>query len=64
MVARNEHTGKAIISKPSTKAYEDGWDRIFGKKEIDCDECEDGKWYDASHGANRTCQKCEGTGKL
>lgn len=31
---------------------------------IACDECEDGRWYDASHGASRTCNKCRGTGKL
>ena len=29
----NDITGDKLISKPSTKAYEDGWERIFGKKD-------------------------------
>jgi hypothetical protein len=31
MVAKNEHTGDKLQSKPSTKKYRDGWDAIFGK---------------------------------
>lgn len=30
--AVNEVTGALIKSKPPTEAYEEGWDRIFGKK--------------------------------
>lgn len=33
MATRNDITGDEIKSKSSTKAYEDNWDRIFGKKE-------------------------------
>lgn len=33
MVAKNDITGDAIKTKASTKAYEDNYDRIFGKKE-------------------------------
>ena len=33
MAARNDITGDEIKSKTSSSAYEDGWDRIFGKKE-------------------------------
>lgn len=33
MAAKNDITGDEIKSKSSTKAYEDNWDRIFGKKE-------------------------------
>lgn len=28
-----------MISKPSTKQYEDGWDLIFGKQKRDCQIC-------------------------
>lgn len=33
MVAKNDITGDEIKSKSSTSDYEDGWDRIFGKKD-------------------------------
>ena len=33
MATRNDVTGDSIASKPSTDAYRDGWDRIFGKAE-------------------------------
>jgi len=33
MVAKNDVTGDAIRSRQSSKQYEDGWDRIFGKKD-------------------------------
>ena len=33
MASKNDITGDEIKSKASTSAYEDGWDRIFGKKE-------------------------------
>lgn len=32
MIATNDITGDAILSKSSTDAYRDGWDRIFGQK--------------------------------
>lgn len=32
MVAKNDITGDAIKSRTNSQAYEDGWDRIFGKK--------------------------------
>ena len=32
MATKNDITGDEIKSKSSTKAYEDGYDRIFGKK--------------------------------
>jgi hypothetical protein len=32
MVARNDITGDKIQTKESTKAYEDNWEKIFGKK--------------------------------
>lgn len=31
--ARNDITGDFIHSKPSSDMFEQGWDRIFGKKE-------------------------------
>lgn len=33
MATRNDITGDEIKSKSSTKAYEDNWERIFGKKD-------------------------------
>ena len=33
MVTKNDITGDSLTSKASTKAYDDGWDRIFGKKD-------------------------------
>lgn len=32
MTAKNDVTGDALRSRGPSKAYEDGWDRIFGKK--------------------------------
>ena len=32
MATKNDVTGDTIQSKGYTKAYADGWDRIFGKK--------------------------------
>ena len=32
MASKNDITGDSLTSKASTKAYDDGWDRIFGKK--------------------------------
>lgn len=32
MAERNEHTGASLATKPTTKAYEENFDRIFGKK--------------------------------
>jgi len=32
MTARNEITGDLIVTKSTSSAYADGWDRIFGKK--------------------------------
>lgn len=38
MTSKNDITGDLIKSKNSNQAYEDGWDRIFGKKDINKDE--------------------------
>lgn len=35
MVAKNEVTGDALRSKGPSKKYDEGWDRIFGKKNKD-----------------------------
>ncbi len=31
-IARNDITGKVIKTDPLTRAYSDGWDRIYAKK--------------------------------
>jgi hypothetical protein len=33
MTATNEITGDKLISKPSNKAYEEGWEEIFNKEQ-------------------------------
>lgn len=33
MATKNDITGDEIKSKTSSKAYEDNWERIFGKKD-------------------------------
>lgn len=35
MRTKNDITGDALVTKPSSDAYRDGWDRIFGKKETE-----------------------------
>ena len=32
MATKNDITGDSLKSKGQSKAYDDGWDRIFGKK--------------------------------
>jgi len=32
MAAKNDITGDSISTKSNTKEFEDGWERIFGKK--------------------------------
>lgn len=32
MSTTNDVTGDALVSKPTTDAYAQGWDRIFGRK--------------------------------
>lgn len=29
-----------------------------------CEECDGGRWIDASHGASRRCKTCDGTGRI
>lgn len=38
MATTNEVTGDAILSRPNTKAFEDNFDRIFRKKNIEQEE--------------------------
>jgi hypothetical protein len=33
MAAKNDITGDSIQTKVTSKAYSDGWDKIFGNKE-------------------------------
>lgn len=40
MATKNDITGDSLRSKASTKKYNEGWDRIFGKKkEKECEVC-------------------------
>lgn len=38
MESKNDITGDSLVSKPSTKEYQDGWELIFGDKEVKDDE--------------------------
>lgn len=38
MTTTNDITGDALVSKSTTESYRDGWDRIFGKKELSVPE--------------------------
>jgi len=39
-MSTNDITGANLVSKPNTKEYEEGYDRIFGKKNKQVeDEC-------------------------
>lgn len=38
MAAKNDITGHSIQTGVTTKAYEDNWERIFGKKDKKTDE--------------------------
>lgn len=40
MTARNDVTGDLISTKSNSKEFCDGWDRIFGKKEVKVEETE------------------------
>lgn len=31
MTSKNDITGASLVTKPTTKEYEDGWDRVFSK---------------------------------
>jgi len=39
-MATNDITGARLVSKPKTKDYDDGYDRIFGKKKYTKEESE------------------------
>jgi len=50
MATKNDITGDSLTSKSPTKAYDDGWDRIFGKKN-DADLGLEGDTREAVHPA-------------
>lgn len=41
MTSSNDITGARLISRENTKEYDEGYDRIFGKKNLDndCMDC-------------------------
>lgn len=39
MTSKNDITGDSLISKTNSKAYENNYDLIFGKKSALCDIC-------------------------
>ena len=47
---QNSVTGDHLITKPSSKAYRSGWDRIWGSKEAS---------PDAQEQSDQTCEDCQ-----
>ena len=43
MATKNDITGDALISKVNTKAYEDNFDKIFGKKKKQADDWDESR---------------------
>lgn len=44
-MGKNDITGDNLTSKAPNKAYDDGWDRIFGKKKKEEPKGERANWY-------------------
>lgn len=44
MTGHNDITGDALISKATTKEYEEGWDRIFNKEPTLLESMETHDW--------------------
>jgi len=66
MSNKNDITGDTIISKTSNQAYDDGYDRIFGKPK--CLECGGTGYVDypilwGGGVVDYTCPECNGTGE-
>lgn len=62
MTAKNDITGDALRTKAPSQKYADGWDRIFGKKDIDTPP---DMWYhkckhngDTSTAKGQSCNWC------
>ena len=36
MTSSNDITGDRLVSKPPSKEYQDGWDKLFGKTKEEC----------------------------
>ena len=53
MASKNDITGDSIKSKGPSKAYEDNYDRIFGKKDY-TDNWPNDKQFDEQ----KVCKKC------
>jgi hypothetical protein len=63
MAGKNNITGDNLISKVNTKSYDDGWERIFGKKKKEKVECDlsyiDGWPNDKQWSSeDKSCKKC------
>jgi len=61
MTGHNDITGDTLISKPTSKEYEEGWDRVFGTT-IDKEKCKHDFKYDG-HGHNYSVYKCSKCGE-
>ena len=59
MPSKNDITGDTIQSKSPSKAYEDNYDRIFGKKTAVDDAADVMSEYDHDHGDDCNCDNPE-----
>jgi hypothetical protein len=62
VAAKNDVTGDALRTKAPNDKYAEGWDRIFGKKEVNTDttfwthKCKHGAEVSVSKG--KYCDRC------
>ena len=40
MATKNDITGDALVTKVPSRSYDEGWERIFGKKNKDAEQTE------------------------
>ena len=40
MATKNDITGDALVTKVPSRSYDEGWERIFGKKKKDAEQTE------------------------
>ena len=59
--SKNDITGDAIKSRPTTDAFAFNWERIFAKK--DCPQC-DGAGKVVIVESSEKCGACDGSGKV
>lgn len=65
-MSNNDITGDALKSRPNSKAFDENFDKIFGKKKI-CRNCNGFGWFKGCVGSDLIdvkCRACDGTGQV